>query len=220
MIKNLFTIKPPDSVISEIEKPVVHIQRLQEQMFPYSESFRVTHGELLRYQYHGKRVCYILLEGSVTLNRQGDGLVLNSEKPPFILGVSNQLSSGDNLYIRATENSHLARLPLERFNLLVEKYNLWEDLCSLLIYSASSVYAHCSAIALLSSYDVVKFQLNQLMNEPSHLRTAMTAANYIQDRTFLSRSGIMRIIAHLRDAGFITLQRGILIDINHLPDRY
>lgn len=201
-------------------KPVSHIQHILDRIAPYGENLQVSRGEILRYQANNVRYCYLLSSGSITLNRRGDGMVLGSQQPPFILGVSNQLSGCENLYIRAMEPTQLFRLPLERFNLLVNKFDLWESFCHLLIYTASHVYERCTVAAKMSSYDIIKFQLQQLMLEPERTRSRMTAANFITDRTFLSRSGVMRILSHLRDAGYITLQRGILIDIHHLPERY
>jgi CRP-like cAMP-binding protein len=58
------------------------------------------------------------LQGSVALHRRGDGIVLNSESSPFILGVSSQFSS-EHLYVRALETSEIARVSLETFNRVV-----------------------------------------------------------------------------------------------------
>lgn len=201
-------------------KPVPDIEKIIEQIAPFSTPFQANKGEILRYYSGNKRTCYILHQGSVTLNRRGDGMVLNSEKATFILGVSNQFSQSENLYLRVNENAQMSRLPLERFNLLIESFGLWESLCKLLIYTASRVYEHCTIISQMSSYEIIRFQLQELMNESERIRSGITAANYIKSRTYLSRSGIMRIIADLRDAGYIELNRGILLAINHLPLKY
>lgn len=147
-------------------------------------------------------------------------MVLNSEQATFIMGISNQFSQTENLYVRVNENAVMSRLPLERFNLLIESFGLWESLCKLVIYTASRVYEHCTLISQMSSYEIIRFQLLELMNESERIRSNITAANYIQSRTYLSRSGIMRILADLRDAGCVELKRGILISINHLPLKY
>lgn len=160
---------------------------------------------------------FLLHSGSVTLSRRGDGMVLNTEKAPFILGVSNQYGSNDNVYVKIVENSQLSRLSVERFNLLIESYNLWQSLSYLLIYNASRVYAHSTVISQMSSYDLICYQLQQLMDEPEGIRSNITAANYIMNRTYLSRSGVMRILSALRNEQYINLHRGILISIRELP---
>ncbi|MCG5129617.1 winged helix-turn-helix transcriptional regulator [Enterobacter mori] len=201
-------------------KPEAEINQLIEQVSPFSTRFKSVRGEILRFYSGTKRTCYLLHQGGVTLNRRGDGMILNSEHATFVLGVSNQFSQSENLYIRVTEDALISRLPLERFNLLIERNELWKSMCKLLIYTASRVYEHCSLISQMSSYEIIRFQLQELMFEPERIRQNITAANYIKGRTYLSRSGIMRILADLRDAGYIELNRGVLVSIKHLPIKY
>ena len=58
------------------------------------------------------------------------------------------------------------------------------------------------------------------MQEPEAIRKNTTAAAYIKSRTYLSRSGVIRILAELRTGKYITMERGVLIDIHHLPRKY
>lgn len=48
----------------------------------------------------------------------------------------------------------------------------------------------------------------------------MTAEKYIREKTHLSRSGVMRILADLKTGGFIEMEEGRLIKINKLPAKY
>lgn len=78
--------------------------------------------------------------------------------------------------------------------------DLWESLAHLLIYTAGRVYDHCTRISAPSSYAIIRSQLYELMQESAEIRQSITAANYIQSRTFLSRSSIMKILAELKKA--------------------
>lgn len=200
-------------------KPFQNIEKLVDSVLPFTERRVIAKGEVVQYYSDDLRHCFLLLQGSVALHRRGDGIVLNSESAPFILGVSSQFSS-EHLYVRALETSEIARVPLARFNHLVASLNLWEHFSKLLIYTASRVYEHCAQISQMSAYDIIRFQLVELMQEPDAVRKNITAAAYIKSRTYLSRSGIMRIISELRTGGYITQQRGILLGINHLPRKY
>jgi uncharacterized membrane protein len=51
-------------------------------------------------------------------------------------------------------------------------------------------------------------------------RGSVTAERYIREKTQLSRSGVMRILADLKTGGFIEMEEGRLIKINKLPARY
>lgn len=201
-------------------KPVNDIQRIIEAMAPFADSFDASKGEILCYSVQNKKVCYLLHDGSVTLNRRGDGIVINSEQAPFIFGITNQLAQADSLYLRVMENSRISRISMERFNLVIESFQLWESVCKTMVYSASRIYDHCTRIAQMSATELIDYQLNELMQESERIRNSITAANYISSRTFLSRSNIMRILAEFRDNGRITLRRGVLVSINALqPDQ-
>ena len=200
-------------------KPFRHIEALIKHVLPAAERIVIGRGEVVHYYKDDIRQCFLLLQGSVALHRRGDGIVLNSESAPFILGVSSQFSS-EHLYVRALETSEIARVPLDCFNHIVAQLDLWEHFSKLLIYTASRVYEHCAQISQMSAYDIIRFQLVELMQEPDAIRQKITAAAYIKSRTYLSRSGIMRILAELRTGKYITMERGILLDINHLPRKY
>lgn len=200
-------------------KPFAHIENLISHVLPFAERTIVSKGDIVQYFCDDARQCFLLLHGSVALHRRGDRIVLNSESSPFVLGVSSQLSS-EHLYVRALETSEIARVSLECFNQIVANANLWQHFARLLVYTASRVYEHCAQISQMSAYDIIRFQLVELMQEPPAVRQSTTAAAYIKSRTYLSRSGIMRILAELRTGGYIIMQRGILLEINHLPRKY
>lgn len=200
-------------------KPFLHIEKLLTHLMPCAEKMIISRGDIVNYYNEETQQCLLLLNGSVALHRRGDGIVLNSESSPFLLGVSSQLAT-EHLYVRALETSEIARMPLECFNRIVAEENLWENFARLLVYTASRVYEHCALISQMSAYDIIRFQLIELMQEHDAIRNNITAAAYIKSRTYLSRSGIMRILAELRTGGYITMHRGILIEINRLPLRY
>lgn len=201
-------------------KPIEHIQKIIDAVLPFTEVVVPLKGESISYMQNNKRFCYLLLEGSATLHRRGDGMILNSEKAPFLLGFGGLQAQHDHLYVRVSPEAKICRLPSERLHLLLQRENLWQSLCCVVIYTASRVYENCTLNSQLSSYEIIKIQLIELMQEPDRIRLNVTAANYIQNRTYLSRSGVMRILSHLRDAECITLNRGVLMSVNNLPSRY
>ena len=75
----------------------------------------------------------------------------------------------------------------------------------------------CFKVSKLSCYEIIVHQLIELNNEPEAIKNKITAANYILSRTFLSRSGVMRTLAKLKQLGAIQLHRGILVTMNQLP---
>jgi CRP-like cAMP-binding protein len=197
-------------------KPENDIKNIIEALAPFAHQFTASRGEILRFTVNGKKMCYLLHSGSINIIRRGDGMVLHSEQAPAMFGMTSLITVADNLYLRVMEDVQISRLSLERFNLVIESFNLWENLCKALIYSISIVFDHCSRVAQMSSHELITFQLKELMKESERVRLTVTAANYISSRTYLSRSNIMRILAELRDSGLITLHRGILINMQNI----
>lgn len=200
-------------------KPFAHIDKLIAHLAPFAERVIISQGDIVHYHEGDIRQCFLLLQGSVALHRRGDGIVLNSESSPFLLGISNQFST-DHLYVRALETSEIAQVSLECFNQVIANDNLWQHFAKVLVYTASRVYEHCAQISQMSAYDIIRFQLVELLQEKEAVRLNITAAAYIKSRTYLSRSGIMRILSELRTGGYISMVRGVLLDIHHLPKKY
>ncbi|OAT31834.1 hypothetical protein M975_1724 [Buttiauxella brennerae ATCC 51605] len=202
------------------DKPNSHIQNLINCFLPYANTFETNNKQIFNYGNQDENTIIILLEGSISLYRKHDNMILNSESAPFIFGMGQQSTSPEYLFLRTQEPCLVATLSLTEAHRLIDDNELWESLAKLLIYTIARVYAHCAKISQLSAYEIIRFQLLELMNESPEIRSKTTAANYIISRTFLSRSGTMRILAELRAGNYISIEKGILHNVNHLPLKY
>lgn len=202
------------------DKPNAHIERLINCFTPHANTFETNTKQIFNYSDHDENTIFILRKGSVSLYRKHDNMILNSESAPFIFGMSQQTSSPEYLFLRTQEPCLISTLSLSEAHRLIGENKLWESLAKLLIYTIARVYAHCAKISQLSAYEIIRYQLFELMDESPEIRDTTTAANYIINRTFLSRSGTMRILAELRAGDYITIEKGILHSINHLPLKY
>lgn len=205
---------------SNDNKPLNHIANLILSLQPYAIDTVYPKGSIIRYTADTTRFCFLLQSGSVALHRRGDGMVLNSETVPFIFGISNQKANEEHMYLRTMDECRIGQIPLIKANEIIAQKNLWESLTNLIIYTTGRIYDHCMAISQMSAYDIIRFQLHELMHEPDSIRLHITAANYIKNRSYLSRSGIMRILSELRTGGYISVNKGILMELRHLPLKY
>lgn len=202
-------------------KPVEHIENIIEHLLPHANTFETKQRQIINYTKDNSHQCYLLLKGTIAIFRTRDSFMLNAEVSPFIFGISNQLADANYLFMRSEECSQVAVLPLAKVNDIIARENLWEGLATLLMYTAGRVYDHCTRITAPTSYDVIRSQLYELMMESEDFRLSTTAANYIQSRTFLSRSSIMKILADLKKGGYIVTERGVLTQIQkNIPLKY
>lgn len=215
--KNHFLTENPNLLN---KKPIGAIEVLFSHFLPLSKEVATKNKQEINYSSNKIRKCFLLHAGNVSLNRSIDGMMLNSESAPFVFGLSTQLTDHDYLFIRSHETSKISWLPLEVANQCIAENNLWRPLTELLIYNVTRIYDHCTKISSLSSYDIIRYQLYELMSEPEAIRLSITIANYVQSRTFLSRSTIMKILAQLKSGGYIITNKGLLLTINQIPLKY
>lgn len=201
-------------------KPLIEIEALISSLNPFSNKLETKPRQIINYMDSDERKCFLLHKGNVSLYRSVDGMVLNTESAPFIFGMSTQLMDQEYLYIRTHDESVVSWMPLDLANKIIAKEGLWKELSTQLIYSITRVYDHCTKISSLSSYDIIRYQLYELISETEEIRSRVSIANYIQSRTFLSRSSIMKILAQLKAGGYIITDRGCLQAINNIPLKY
>ncbi|WP_058914280.1 helix-turn-helix domain-containing protein [Entomohabitans teleogrylli] len=209
-----------DDAVDHLVKPQQHIDLLIKN-FRKGCQIKTTEGRrnLSTYK-NNERQCLLLLQGSVALYRSSDCLILNSETAPYIFGLSQQLTYTRQLYIRTQGTTEYATLPLTDAYKIIQEQSLWESVAKILDYSSAKVYSHCLAVSQLSAYEIIRRLLIELDNEPPEIRLKIAAANYILSRTFLSRSGVMRILARLKAEGHLEMIRGVLIKINGFPEKF
>jgi CRP-like cAMP-binding protein len=202
------------------QKPLAEIEALISKLNPFSNKLETKPRQVINYLDSDQRKCFLLHKGNVSLYRSIDGMVLNTESAPFIFGMSTQLMEQEHLYIRTHEESEVSWITLDLANQIIAQEELWKELSTQLIYTITRVYDHCTKISSLSSYDIIRYQLYELMSETEEIRNSVSIANYIQSRTFLSRSSIMKILAQLKAGGYIITERGCLLAINNIPLKY
>lgn len=146
-------------------KPFKHIEKLIDNVLPYAER-RIVWKETLF-------IITIMTFVSVFYYPGQRRAASSRGRYCFklrVIALSSAYSqfSSERLYVRVLETSEIAAVSLETFNRVVAQQNLWEHFSKLLIYTASRVYEHCSQISQMSAYDIIRFQLVELMQEPSY----------------------------------------------------
>ncbi|MCS3601664.1 MULTISPECIES: helix-turn-helix domain-containing protein [Buttiauxella] len=205
---------------SSLIKPFSDINKLITILQPNSSNIATMGRQKINLPDSEGKLIYLLHEGSIALNRCNDGMIISSERAPFIFGLCKQITYSGNVFMRTQETSKISYLPLDKANEIITKNNLWEASCHIMMYIAARVFTNYSQLSQASSYEIIRHQLFELMNESTSVRNTVSAASYIKERTFLSRSGIMRILAELKAGGFIDIDKGLLKKVNQLPSRY
>ncbi len=193
---------------------------LVDKLTPYVTFAKVPAATRFYYHTDGINMCYLIRSGLIRVRRGRDEIVITSLLTPNIQGISNLIPETAGLFLETLGESEIATLTTEQALRMVAETNSWELLAGHITKVSTNLFSHSMVLAAPTSYDVVRFHLSALMQEPGDIREATSAAKYILERTRLSRSTVMKMLSQLRQGKYIELDEGILKAINHLPARY
>ncbi|HBE9078760.1 helix-turn-helix domain-containing protein [Serratia fonticola] len=163
--------------------------------------------------------CYLVRSGVCKLYNGADEIFVGTLRVPAIFGIGGGLETA-SLFIQMQGAAEVATVSTQEFRQLVARLNLWELFSRHLYRMSIRFFMLSSHLSAPTAYASLRLQLLELMREPAELRENITAAQYIQEKTRLSRSSIMKIISQLKQGEFVKMDNGILKEIRHLPLKY
>ena len=197
-----------------------YAQELISHLLPECTTRHTARGERLDLEVEGQGMCYLILEGTVAIYRKSDNMMLSTARSPALFGLANLTDIYFNDYIKTVGPCLIGTLTAERVNEIIKEKALWGLLSKQLTFVYSRLYNNVMPQGAPTAYEMIRQQLIKLMEEDESYRSSVTAERYIREKTQLSRSGVMRILADLKTGGFIEIDEGRLIKINKLPARY
>lgn len=199
-------------------KPHAQIDRLIHHFLPHAQHKQFSAHRTLHLDSQGERLCLILLEGMVDISRIDDGTLKGTLKAPFVAGISHPEYMGNAFRLMSATAVNVAILPYKTAMEIIREQKLWEDYSNYLLYimGLHSTLSHHSVG--LRSRDIIRDCLVDLMNENEQYRLKTNSCKYIMEKTGLSRSGVMGILAEMKNENMIGIRRGVLIFINDASD--
>lgn len=165
-------------------------------------------------------MCYIIRSGSIKVGRDVDDFIVSSMPVPNIAGITNLLPGNMGLYLETQSEAEIATITTLKAQQLIGDTNSWELLVQHIAKVSANLFKNNIIMSAPTTYEVLRFQLMTLIREPDSVRKSTSAAKYILERTRLSRSTVMKMLAQLKQGGYIELEDGILIALQHLPAKY
>ena len=163
-------------------------------------------------------LCHFVRKGSVLIVRNEDAFSLGILSAPLALGFTVPLS--EHLHLRTMAESEIATLPYEQVMAIVEEKQIWDLVAKHVMFVTNKIFIYNEMLTAPTSFDILRYQLLMLIQEPDEIRASTAAYQYILDRTRLSRSSIMKLLAELKKGHYIQLENGKLLAIHHLPTRF
>lgn len=201
-------------------KPENHIIKLIHEL---SDPARIRAGrprQLIALDQYEEPMTFILHAGIVAVYRTRDQLLLKFIEAPMIVGMNDLIDTNAGFFMQACGDIKYEIRTLKSTLEIINNRKLWQEAAYLYMYAIKRLLeAHETSVGL-STYELIRLNLVSLMTEKEELRLAVNACDYIQEKTHLSRSRVMKILSDLKAGDYIEIDRGILKKINRLPDNY
>lgn len=201
-------------------KPDTHVINLVNAI---SDPSRIRQGrerQIISLEHYAESMSFVLHKGTVGVYRSRDQLLVKHLSAPMIVGMNSLMNTNADFFYQASGEIQFEIIATSEVLETIAQKNLWQDASYTFMYAIKKLLeAHRSSVGL-STYELIRTNLIALMAEKEELRLAVNASDYIQEKTHLSRSRVMKILSVLRLGDHIVMERGILIRINRLPEQY
>lgn len=197
------------------------MQILIDAMLPFAEVRSSRPHRNFYYSERGESIVCLILEGIIFIHRISDGMVVSTGYSPLIIGLTSEILMGEaDYYFTSESDISYGIISLKKAREIIKDKNLWQSYAAHQSYLLKYISINSAKTTALSAYEVIRNQLLNLLREPDEIRLTITAAQYIKERTRLSRSGIMKILSELKAGNYITISEGTLVQINKLPSHF
>ncbi len=205
------------SNIAKKQEYTLLIERILDAVKSIDEVKQGREGQEIRLEIDTKRMCFALFSGTCIVKRANDSLILSTIQAPAIIGLQDLLQAKPGVYIHSLDDVKYGLVEVDELFSYAEDKNLWKDICYILMVCSTRFSEYQLETVGISNHDLICNLLSALSRETFEIRATTTILEYIQGRSLLSRNSITKTLSFLKQEGYITIKRGILISINSLP---
>lgn len=170
-------------------------------------------GEVKLHNEQGDSQVVLVIEGTVDIYRNADNMLFATARAPAIFGMQGS-PYRDSIYkFISRPDCVLETLPLSSVIRIINANSLLEELLICQSYFNDYHAYRTNMLINKTSYEIVRALLLELDKVPSEIKTKINVPTFILERSHLARSGIMKILSHLRQGEYIKIESGKLISI-------
>ncbi|WP_336218756.1 helix-turn-helix domain-containing protein [Citrobacter amalonaticus] len=165
-------------------------------------------------------VIHIIISGEVEFRRESDELCMFTLQNKCVFGLSSIYYNSTHMYGLVRSNTVVRTIQKDDFLQLMSEKNLWEALSKVLSWYVCLLSKRDEVLVARSAYSIVReflVEINELM--VNHQRD-INIYDYIQEYTSLARSTIIKILADLKRGNYIQVDKGRLLYLSSLPEKY
>ncbi|WP_330986069.1 MULTISPECIES: helix-turn-helix domain-containing protein [Enterobacterales] len=205
-------------------RPLDEVKRIHDALIPFSSPFTIPARRIFHFTQPDKSSVVLLLqEGFFSICREKDSLHIASGFAPTVSGLIDGCSSLYEIehrprhYFLAETECRGYSIPFGLLSEKIDELNLWHDVAIILAQRIMVMSAREHELIGGDAYTKVRAILIELWIYPADVRNEINVQHFIQMRTSISHSQVMKILSSLRAGGYINILRGKLTKLNKLP---
>lgn len=163
---------------------------------------------------------HIIVSGEVEFRRESDELCMFTVTGQCVFGLSAIFYQSAHMYGLVRSNTVVRSIKKEAFAQLMTAKNLWPELTKVLSWYICLLSKRDDVLVARSAYSVVReflYEINELI---VHQQRDINIYDYIQEYTNLARSTIIKILSDLKKGQYIVVEKGRLLNLTTLPEKY
>ena len=186
-----------------------------------SFSFSLEKGMILDFRQDIDYI-FLLKKGQMSMVRGDNDLYVKVNIENIILGLANAIYSNQGHYFIAETHCELGYVPVVVAKAIFTEKKLWQAVCETVTYSMIALWKESYKLVGKCAYEQIKEIITDICAQPEDVRNNIKIAAYIQKRTSISRTNVMRILRELKFGEYIEIGKsgkGIVVR-KELPDKF
>ncbi|WP_058911168.1 helix-turn-helix domain-containing protein [Entomohabitans teleogrylli] len=163
---------------------------------------------------------YVILNGEMEFRRRSDELCMFPLRSNMIFGLGNIFYQTDQIIGVACADTVVRIVPKEAFLQLIAHHQCWLELTKVLSWYICILNKRDDMLVARSAYTIIReflIEINELM---ALYKRDINVYDYIQEYTNLARSTIIKILSELKKGQYVVIEKGRLVKLNTLPEKY
>ncbi|MFX2575446.1 helix-turn-helix domain-containing protein [Enterobacter quasiroggenkampii] len=163
---------------------------------------------------------HVIVSGEVEFRRESDELCMFTLQGQCVFGLSSIFYNSSHMYGLVRSNTVVRSIPKDAFSQLMTEKGLWPELTKVLAWYICMLSKRDDVLVARSAYSVVREFLLEINELIVHHQRDINVYDYIQEYTNLARSTIIKILSDLKKGQYIVVEKGRLLNITNLPEKY
>ena len=163
---------------------------------------------------------HVIVSGEVEFRRESDELCMFTLQGQCVFGLSSIFYHSSHMYGLVRSNTVVRSIPKDAFSQLMTEKGLWPELTKVLAWYICMLSKRDDVLVARSAYSVVREFLLEINELIVHHQRDINVYDYIQEYTNLARSTIIKILSDLKKGQYIVVEKGRLISLTTLPEKY